>query len=703
MFLFLPHRLILKSAFNVIHTLGEYNLMPQLDTAFDHLEEDELQNQQVQTSILKRFRFIWTAFSLLCLALGAYWYHTYSQNLEHKLLAHEEAFVVTTQNALQKEMKVQLTVLHMVSKSKVIADYINHPTEQDSKEVVGLFSNLTQAFQYYDQIRLFDLQGNELIRVDYHDGISTQTDINQLQSKKLRYYFQESLSLKPGEIYISKMDLNIENGEIEVPYKPTLRFATQVLDKKGKAIAVVILNYMANDLLKNFRHQSKLRINGQGMIIDSQGYWLSNHDRSNEWGHSLGEPEKNFKQRYPLAWPTISANDSGWLKTRKGLFRYQTIEPLDFSAIETPELNTFTTQNFPVSKNSISNTNWKLVIFLPNETIHENSLFYNSIWQLILCLFYLVSSVLIFLLISHFEQKKFRRKTDRRISAELHDLYENAPCGYHSLDANGIVTRINQTELNWLGYDKKEVIGQSFERFLTPASQKTFQAFLKLLPNEPEIIGVVLEVKTKQGETFFISTAAVSLFNEGNFAVARTSAFDITDRIELEKRLEYIAHTDVLTGISNRRHFFARVTPIFKQHLANQEPLSLLMIDIDHFKQINDGYGHDVGDIVLQQMCLTIQEHIKDRDIFARLGGEEFSVVTTKTQEEALKLAENIRKVISEQPIEISVSATLSVTLSIGVVTMTPEISNIDEMLKQADIVLYQAKENGRNCVEVVA
>ncbi|MCF7355641.1 diguanylate cyclase [Vibrio sp. CK2-1] len=673
--------------------------MPQLDTTFAHLEEDELKNKRVQTNILKRFSLIWTAFTLLCLALGAYWYHTYTQNLERKLLAQEEAFVATTKNALQKEMKVQLTVLHMVSKAKVITDYIDHPTVQDSINVVGLFSNLTQAFQYYDQIRLFDLQGNELVRVDYDDGISTQTDISQLQNKNLRYYFQESLSLKPGEIYISRMDLNIENGEIEVPYKPTLRFATQVLDKNGEAIAVVILNYMANDLLENFRHQSKLRINGQGMIIDGQGYWLSNHDRSNEWGHSLGEPEKDFEQRYPLAWPTISANDSGLLKTRKGLFRYQNIEPLDFSAIETPELNTLTEQNFPVSENSIANTNWKLVIFLPNETIHENSLFYNPVWQLILCLLYLVSSVLIFLLISHSEQKKFRRTTHRRISAELHDLYENAPCGYHSLDANGTVTRINQTELNWLGYDKEEVIGQSFDRFLTPASQKTFQAFLELLPNEQEISGIILEVETKQGETFFVSTSAVSIFNEGNFAVARTSAFDITDRIELEKRLEYIAHTDVLTGISNRRHFFERVTPIFKRHLATQEPLSLLMIDIDHFKQVNDGYGHDIGDMVLQQMSLTIQQHIGGSDIFARLGGEEFAVVTTDTQEEALKLAENIRKVVSEQPIEISGGETLNVTLSIGIVAITPDISNIDNMLKQADIALYQAKTSGRNRV----
>lgn len=141
------------------------------------------------------------------------------------------------------------------------------------------------------------------------------------------------------------------------------------------------------------------------------------------------------------------------------------------------------------------------------------------------------------------------------------------------------------------------------------------------------------------------------------------------------------------------------MTPIFKRHLATQEPLSLLMIDIDHFKQVNDGYGHDVGDMVLQHMSLTIQQHIGDSDIFARLGGEEFAIVTTDNQEAALKLAENIRKVVSEQPIEISDNETLSVTLSIGAVAITPDISDIDDMLKRADIALYQAKTSGRNRV----
>ncbi|OEF22726.1 sensor domain-containing diguanylate cyclase [Vibrio rumoiensis] len=672
-------------------------------TQFDHdpaLEEDVLHDKSLLKNVMIRFMITLSIFTLIFAALGFYWYQEYTKNLEEKLLSQEEAFIATTTHSLQKEMQVQLIVLNMVSKSKVVTGYFeNNINPADKASLVELFRNLTNAFEHYGQIRLFDLNGEELIRVNYNDGTPIQVPNSQLQNKYNRYYFQQALSLAPGETYVSKMDLNVENEKIEIPYKPTLRFATQILDNNGQPIGIVMINYLANELLENFRHQIKLRINGQGMLIDEQGYWLSNHDRSNEWGVSLGKPKNNFEQRYPLAWPTIKKSNSGTLKTEKGLFRYQSITPLDFSAINSPKHTTHSKVNFPVSEESTHNTNWKLVIFLPNETIQESSLFYKPSSHIIIVLLYVSIAFIMLMLISNSEQKKARRTHHKRISSELKDLYENAPCGYHSLDAQGIVTRINQTELNWLGYERDEVIGRSFSNFITPASQETFKAFLDHLPNEQEIDGVILEVQTKQGNTFFVSTSAVALFNEGNFAIARTSAFDITDRIELEKRLEYIAHTDVLTGISNRRHFFEQVTPVFIDHQKSQKPLSLLMIDVDHFKQVNDVYGHDAGDIVLQQLSEIVKHNITNSDLLARLGGEEFVVVMQNTQDKGYALAEHIRKTVSATSIQISDSTQLNITLSIGVSVNQPQCTDIDDMIKQADIALYKAKTKGRNRV----
>ncbi|WP_105902560.1 sensor domain-containing diguanylate cyclase [Vibrio gangliei] len=341
-----------------------------------------------------------------------------------------------------------------------------------------------------------------------------------------------------------------------------------------------------------------------------------------------------------------------------------------------------------------------MVIFLPNDTIHAQSFFYKPGGQVIIAILVISIAAIMLLLITLSEQRKSREKRNRKISAEMKDLYENAPCGYHSLNSDGTITRINNTELNWLGYSREEVIGHSYKKFLTPASQVIFDEFLSTLLNNQNIEGTVLEIQTKSGKTFFASTSAVVLLNEGNFALARASTFDISDRIKLEKRLEFLANTDVLTGISNRRHFFEQVEPLFTSKV--QQPMSLLMIDIDYFKKINDNYGHDAGDEVLKQIAKIIKKQQHHTDIFARFGGEEFVIFTKQPIGQAAELAERINQCVAGSPIKVTSTLTLPATLSIGVASCKAPECDIDDILKQADIALYKAKENGRDRVEVV-
>ncbi|WP_164520852.1 sensor domain-containing diguanylate cyclase [Vibrio aphrogenes] len=648
-----------------------------------------------------RFITLFTLFIVIFGVIISVIYQTYTRNLENRLLAQEEAFIVSSTNLLQKEMHTQLLILNMTSKSKALSDYLESHSESDRNGLVSLFKNLILTFQFYDQVRLLDLEGNEILRVDReNEGLSAVLN-NDLQSKNHRYYFQQALKLNPQEIYVSPMDLNVENGKIEKPYRPTIRFITPVVNEKDHKIGLLVFNYSATELLENFRHQITLRLNGQGMLIDPHGYWLSNHDRSNEWGLDLGKPENHFKKRYPHAWPIIKEHDNGTLKTANGLFRYQSVDPLNFNQIESP--NRFTEEHLlSISNESIENTDWKMVIFLPNETIEEQSLFHKPGGIGVITVLILAFGLILLLLITLSEQRKFRRQRNRQINAELKDLYENAPCGYHSLNADGLITRINNTELNWLGYNRDEVLGHSYREFLTPKSQKTFDSFLTTLINKKSIEDTVLEIQTKSGKTFFASTSAVALLNEGNFALARASTFDISDRIKLEKRLEYLANTDVLTGLSNRRHFFEEISSTFNQPDAQAEPLSILMLDIDNFKSVNDNYGHDAGDIVLKAMTQTILSHLTSRHIFARLGGEEFVITTPTTLQEAKELAETLRVAIESQPISVTKSLNLPITLSIGVANKPPSCHDVDEVLKNADLALYQAKQKGRNRVEII-
>lgn len=163
--------------------------------------------------------------------------------------------------------------------------------------------------------------------------------------------------------------------------------------------------------------------------------------------------------------------------------------------------------------------------------------------------------------------------------------------------------------------------------------------------------------------------------------------------------LEYLANTDSLTDIYNRRNFYTLSELEFKLAHKYGHSFTLLLLDIDHFKNINDTYGHGIGDQVLKQLSLNVKENIRQNDIFARHGGEEFTLLLRKTDlQTGILIAEKIRKSISEMKVETS-SDVINVTVSIGVTEFSKECHALDQLVILADKALYEAKENGRNCV----
>jgi len=585
--------------------------------------------------------------------------------------------------------------MEMTTKSPLFARYIEKPSQQNRENLSILFKNLSSTFTRFNQVRLLSLDGLERIRVDYDDGKATIVAQEALQDKQKRNYYKESKNLKVGEVFISAIELNEEHGQIEIPYKPVIRFVTLINDSNNNPAGYFVINYLATDLLNDFRAKMKLRIEGQGMLIDPQGYWISNHQRANEWGGSLPDVEYKFEDLYPEAWETVRDNESGLFKTDKGLFRHVSIKPFGTNSISQKTKDE--QRRFHILDKSKKINDWKLIIFLPNGVIEEASFFYAPAGRVILTALFVFTAAILLLLLILQEQKRRKYTYDALIKDQLTDLYENAPCGYHSLDKNGTIIKINKTELEWLGYTKEEVLGKNFASFLTPKSKETFNNFLISLKSQNKIEGVVLEIQCKQNHTFFVSTSATSISGNGHFAVARTSSFNITDRIILERKLAYIANTDELTNMSNRRHFFKRAEPEF----ASDKPLYLFMIDADHFKHINDQYGHDVGDNVLKMIAKTMQSSLNEAALKARLGGEEFVVLLPNVNAEtAYTAAEKLRADMENSITYLTNSEQeIKITISIGVAARRYQSESIDEVLKHADEALYTAKSTGRNKV----
>lgn len=175
---------------------------------------------------------------------------------------------------------------------------------------------------------------------------------------------------------------------------------------------------------------------------------------------------------------------------------------------------------------------------------------------------------------------------------------------------------------------------------------------------------------------------------------------------ESEKNYRKLAHTDPLTGLFNRRHFYQRAELEVKRSLRHQRPLALAMMDIDKFKRVNDEYGHDVGDRVLQMVAVVMEESLRDIDVTARFGGEEFVVLLPETDPAAaLQATDRLRVALSQQEMLAGMQK-FCITASLGVSRLEfyPDEQDdprraLEKMIKAADTALYAAKQAGRNRV----
>ena len=177
------------------------------------------------------------------------------------------------------------------------------------------------------------------------------------------------------------------------------------------------------------------------------------------------------------------------------------------------------------------------------------------------------------------------------------------------------------------------------------------------------------------------------------------SYIDITDHVRVADSLRLLAITDDLTGLFNRRHFMDLLQRELARFERYRRPLSLAMLDVDHFKQVNDNYGHATGDIVLKSIASRCQATLRDSDTIARVGGEEFAILMSETSlADAQAVADRLREHVATTPIRSNNDA-ISVTVSLGVADPNPPLRTVSDLLGAADRALYEAKTRGRNRV----
>ncbi len=205
---------------------------------------------------------------------------------------------------------------------------IDDPSEQNLARLSSSWVTFSQANQVYNKIRWLDETGMEKIRVDYAEPVPKIVEQSKLQYKGDRYFFIEINRLKANEIFVSPLDLNVDNNQIEVPYHPNIRFGMPVFNSKGERRGIILINYSARNMLKRFESETGQRSNLQ-WLLNRDGYWLKGQSGEDEFGFMFKRKELTMAQRYPDVWQKITASEKGQFESKEGLWTFATVYPLE--------------------------------------------------------------------------------------------------------------------------------------------------------------------------------------------------------------------------------------------------------------------------------------------------------------------------------------------------------------------------------------
>ncbi len=288
------------------------------------------------------------------------------------------------------------------------------------------------------------------------------------------------------------------------------------------------------------------------------------------------------------------------------------------------------------------------------------------------------------------------------LSARNELLLNSAGDGIYGTDANGLCIFVNPAALTMLGFQKDELLNHDQHALFhhhhhdgqpNPHTNcPIYQTLQDGLHRDVEDAFI-----NKNGEIFDVHLSVTAIEEAGKRNGIVVVFQDITQRKRMEVELNRLASTDTLTGIPNRRQFMTQFAVELERVRRYQKNTSVLMLDLDHFKRVNDRYGHATGDAVLRHFSELTQQYLRKVDLFGRLGGEEFGILLPDTDlAGAYEFAERLRKHVAASPC-VTATESIAYTVSIGVTACDHDQPSADHILAQADKALYQAKSGGRN------
>ncbi|MCC4263338.1 diguanylate cyclase [Oceanimonas baumannii] len=649
--------------------------------------------------MLQRF-VLWGCVSWVLLGLSL-WVgkNVYDHGLKKQALQRHQHLTKAARTLLHEHLMVSVQDTQQLSAVAYELGFLDQPNAENKQKLTQIFLNSAAIYGRYDQIRVIDLDGKERIRINNTNLGTFVVPEHKLQDKKDRYYVQRGLKLTPGQVYLSPLDLNKEQDKLETPFKPTIRLVRMMKSVTGEPAGLLVLNMKAAGMLNQF---IELFPKGdRAMLLNAEGYWMVNHEPANEWGWMRDRPDLTVASWQPALWQQLQSSSTGTADLDGSLFSFSW---LDIANIYEGTSNARYVYDLGVVSD-LQASQWAILIESEKQRWQAAAIYHKAWFRAALIAVFLATLLVVYLFIRNRQHARQNAVLEREQLENFKDLYENAPIGYLTLTQDGRISNTNKRTLEYLGYQREELVHQKTLAELVDAeSLEQAHALLNTMIQDEEHYRRI-RIKAKNGDVLVMSCSVSSrLSHERTLELGRFSMQNVSHQARLEQQLKELAHKDPLTGVANRRWF----DELAERELARAHrvgmPLTLIELDIDHFKKVNDTYGHDAGDEVLKALAEHCQNSLRTTDVLARFGGEEFVILLPDTSlEQGVHKAEQIRQALGRLRVIVMNNIEIRFTVSLGVATLSGAHQSIQALLKSADQALYKAKNSGRNKVCAVA
>ncbi|WP_323751074.1 diguanylate cyclase domain-containing protein [Marinobacter sp.] len=603
--------------------------------------------------------------------------------LSNDLKVAEQAKARMTSGLLEQVFEYTANDLLSIANMPAAVRFNRYRNDAWEEALEMVFRTQLEQKPRYSQLRFLDHDGMELIRLEKNDQRVIQKHANALQFKGERYYSIEAAALSMGEVYVSPLDLNVEKGQVEVPFLPMIRFGVRVVDEETGHQASVILNMKGQALLDTF--DTAMVGSYPAFLLNSEGHVLAGPDENDEWGFMFGLPS-SFARDYPEASDQILASDYGWVETSNGLFVYETVHP---------------SKQFNSNSNADQYT-WKTVSFVPSEALPSSALLSHP-WVVG---FYIIG-VFLTLVISfytHFliyKRRELRRENERqskrfwKISSVLGD-------GLIVMDKDGLLTYMNPEAERILGWGADDLVHKhGHEVFHVHDPDDPSCSVMDVMKTRQLYRSKDEEFRRKDNSTIPVILNAAPLTSDTGDEGIVISFQDFSEIKEYQETIHSLAFQDSLTGLPNRRVLEDRMQLAIALSGRHARHLGLMFLDLDHFKEVNDTYGHDAGDILLKEIAERLERNVRETDTVVRMGGDEFIVLLPEVSstENATVVAEKILHAVS-QPVVLPLGVA-RVGVSIGIAIARGAGLTVEGVMQSADKAMYEAKRRGKNQIFV--